>query len=261
MSELHDFMNPPFENAPSTDAANTRGMDANGRSHLTGNVHRAEDGARIKVEPGSNTAFFNQWRGFNVSAQEANAVEDEVNTVDKEDSQKVKEEPGSPLSPGANEDAMVEPGSPRSPSLYAIPASHDARIVSTPQVARPIPSRQPSPRRSPQRNALKVPINGRGIRRNLQFFINHGNQRRAINEAQLSRRHQMQDQQFEQRRFQRQVDELQRQHEQRLKDGDSAPCNSMPVSRKRGFSGARYVERFSVRDEEDYGRLSPYNLY
>ncbi|KAM0080062.1 hypothetical protein ACKRZS_007782 [Fusarium odoratissimum] len=164
-------------------------------------------------------------------------------------------------------DTMAAPESPRSPPLYDIPPFFAAPVITPPQPApgemeRPIPSRQPSPRTSPQRNPLRSPFNGRGTRRNLQFFINHGNQRREISQAQLSRRHRMQEQQFELRRYQRHVDELQRQHEQRLQDEENAPCNSMPVSRKRRYHGApRYVERFSVRDEEERGRLSPYDFH
>ncbi|KAF5986074.1 hypothetical protein FBULB1_2638 [Fusarium bulbicola] len=127
---------------------------------------------------------------------------------------------------------------------------------------RPIPSRAPSPRTSPQRNTLGGRINGRGIRRNLQFFINRGNQRRAISHAQMLRRRLMQDQHFELRQYRRHVDGLQRQHEQRLRDGENAPCNRIPVSRGRRFDGApRFVERFSVREEEGSGRLSPCDFY
>ncbi|KAF4485617.1 hypothetical protein FAGAP_11531 [Fusarium agapanthi] len=105
-------------------------------------------------------------------------------------------------------------------------------------------------------------VNGHGIRRNLQFFINRGNQRRAISRAQMLRRRRMQEQHFELRQYRRHVEGLQRHHEQRLRDGENAPCNSMPVSRGRRFHSApRYVERFSVREEDQNGRLSPYALY
>ncbi|KAF5663282.1 hypothetical protein FDENT_13171, partial [Fusarium denticulatum] len=125
-----------------------------------------------------------------------------------------------------------------------------------------IPSRAPSPRTSPQRNTLGGRINGRGIRRNLQFFINRGKQRRAISHAQKLRRRRLQEEQFGLRQYRRHVYGLQRQHEQRLRDGENAPCNRMPVSRGRRFHGApRFVERFSVREEEDSGRLSPYDFY
>ncbi|EXA34146.1 hypothetical protein FOVG_14587 [Fusarium oxysporum f. sp. pisi HDV247] len=191
---------------------------------------------------------------------QGNVDEIDVNSRENEANPVVKVEPSSP-------DTMAAPESPRSPSLYDIQPFYAAPVITPPQPApeemeRPIPSRQPSPRTSPQRNPLRSPLNGRGTRRNLQFFINRGNQRRAISQAQLSRRHRMQEQQFELRRYQRHVDELQRQHEQRLQDEENAPCNSMPVSRKRRYHGApRYVERFSVRDEEERGRLSPYDFY
>ncbi|KAK2690594.1 hypothetical protein QWA68_010205 [Fusarium oxysporum] len=172
---------------------------------------------------------------------QGNVDEIDVNSRENEANPVVKVEPSSP-------DTMAAPESPRSPSLYDIQPFYAAPVITPPQPApeemeRPIPSRQPSPRTSPQRNPLRSPLNGRGTRRNLQFFINRGNQRRAISQAQLSRRHRMQEQQFELRRYQRYVDELQRQHEQRLQDEENAPCNSMPVSRKRRYHGApRYVE-------------------
>ncbi|KAH7169308.1 hypothetical protein DER46DRAFT_698857 [Fusarium sp. MPI-SDFR-AT-0072] len=194
---------------------------------------------------------------------QSNIDEAGVSSPENEANPVVKPEP-SPREAG--QDVIEAPDSPRSPSLYDIPPFFAAPVITPAQPApekmeRPIPSRQPSPRTSPQRNMLGGRINGRGIRRNLQFFINRGNQRRAMSQAQLLRRHRMQEQQFEQREHQRHVDELQRQHEQRLRDDDNVGCNSMPVSRKRRYHGApRYVERFSVRDEEERGRLSPYDL-
>ncbi|EWZ84103.1 hypothetical protein NW765_008066 [Fusarium oxysporum] len=191
---------------------------------------------------------------------QGNVDEIDINSRENEANPVVKVEPSSP-------DTMAVPESPRSPSLYDIQPFYAAPVITPPQPApeemkRPIPSRQPSPRTSPQRNPLRSPLNGRGTRRNLQFFINRGSQRRAIGQAQLSRRLRMQEQQFELRRHQRHVNELQRQHEQRLQDEENAPCNSMPVSRKRRYHGApRYIERFSIRDEDERGRLSPYDFY
>ncbi|KAG5770725.1 hypothetical protein H9Q69_014235 [Fusarium xylarioides] len=170
-------------------------------------------------------------------------------------------------SPETDDDVVEVPRSPGCPSLYDIPRFYATPDLSPPQpspedMERPIPSRAPSPRTSPQRNTLGGRINGHGIRRNLQFFINRGNQRRAINHAQMLRRRLMQEERFGLRQYQRHVEGLQRQHEQRLRDGENAPCNTIPVSRGRRFHGApRFVERFSVRDAEDSGRLSPYDFY
>ncbi|KAF4416083.1 hypothetical protein FACUT_12877 [Fusarium acutatum] len=193
-----------------------------------------------------------------------NLVEADVDSPENEATVAVKPEPSSPET---EEDVVEVPRSPGSPSLYDIPRFYAAPDLSPPQpspedMERPIPSRAPSPRTSPQRNTLGGRINGHGIRRNLQFFINRGNQRRAISHAQMLRRRRMQEEQFGLRQYRRHVDGLQRQHEQRLRDGENAPCNSMPVSRGRRFHGApRFVERFSVREEEQIGRLSPYNFY
>ncbi|CVK98641.1 uncharacterized protein FMAN_08527 [Fusarium mangiferae] len=184
--------------------------------------------------------------------------------IDSTETVTVKPEPSSP---GTVQDVVWVPRSPGSPSLYDIPRFYAAPDLSPPQPSpedfeRPIPSRAPSPRTSPQRNTLGGRINGRGIRRNLQFFINRGNQRRAISHAQMLRRRRMQEERFGLRQYRRHVDGLQRQHEQRLRDGENAPCNSIPVSRGRRFHGApRFVERFSVRDEEDRGCWSPFDLY
>ncbi|KAF5604805.1 hypothetical protein FPCIR_658 [Fusarium pseudocircinatum] len=190
-----------------------------------------------------------------------NVAEADVGSPENEALATVKSEPSSPE---ADEDVVEVPRSPGSPFLYDIPRFYAAPDMSPPQqdMERPIPSRAPSPRTSPQRNTLGGRINGRGIRRNLQFFINRGNQRRAINHAQMLRRRRMQEEQFGLRQYRHHVDGLQRQHEQRLRDGENAPCNRMPVSRGRRFHGApRFVERFSVREEEDSGRLSPYDFY
>ncbi|EWZ38936.1 uncharacterized protein FOBCDRAFT_275121 [Fusarium oxysporum Fo47] len=211
------------------------------------------------MERGFDSEYFDQGLAAYFSGQ-VNPDLLQVGFAENEASPAVKAEPSSP-------DTMAVPESPRSPSLYDIQPFYAAPVITPPQPApeemeRPIPSRQPSPRTSPQRNPLRSPLNGRGTRRNLQFFINRGSQRRAIGQAQLSRRHRMQEQQFELRRHQRHVNELQRQHEQRLQDEENAPCNSMPVSRKRRYHGApRYIERFSFRDEEERGRLSPYDFY
>ncbi|KAF5536458.1 hypothetical protein FMEXI_10316 [Fusarium mexicanum] len=193
----------------------------------------------------------------------ANLVEADVHLADNEATATVKPEP----SPETDDDVIDIPRSPGSPSLYEISRFYAASDLSLPQpspedMERPIPSRAPSPRTSPQRNTLGGRVNGHGIRRNLQFFINRGNQRRAISHAQMLRRRRMQDQHFELRQYRRHVDGLQRQHEQRLRDGENAPCNSMPVSRRRRFHAApRYVEKFSVREQDQSGRLSPYDLY
>jgi hypothetical protein len=189
-----------------------------------------------------------------------NIEEADVDPFENEAIVAVKSEP----SPETGDDVVEVPRSPGSPSLYDIPRFYAAPDMSPPQpdMERPIPSRAPSPRTSPERNALGGRINGRGIRRNLQFFINRGNQRRAISHAQMLRRRRMQEERFGLREYRRHVEGLQRQHEQRLRDGENAPCNSMPVSRGRRFHCApRFVERFSVREEEDRGRLSPYGFY
>ncbi|CZR49274.1 uncharacterized protein FPRO_08986 [Fusarium proliferatum ET1] len=198
------------------------------------------------------------------SPSPVNSVKACVDIPENEATVAVKPEPSSPETV---QDVVGVPRSPRSPLLYDILRFYAAPDLSPPQpspedMERPIPSRAPSPRTSPQRNTLGGRINGRGIRRNLQFFINRGNQRRAIGHAQMLRRRRMQEEQFGIRQYRRHVDELQRQHEQRLRDGENAPCNSIPVSRGRRFHGApRFVERFSVRDEEESGCMSPYDLY
>ncbi|KAF4955391.1 hypothetical protein FGADI_4570 [Fusarium gaditjirri] len=190
---------------------------------------------------------------INIDALDIKFPENEANPV-------VKAEPSSPHT-------VAAPESPPSPALRDIPRFFAAPVFPPPHPApedmeRPIPSRQPSPRTSPHRDLLRSHVNEHGMRRNLQFFINRGSQRRAITQAQLARRHRMQQQQFEARRHQRHVDALQCQHEQRLRDAENVDCNSVPVSRKRRYhNAARYVERFSVRDEEERGRLSPYDLY
>ncbi|KAF5634206.1 hypothetical protein F52700_5927 [Fusarium sp. NRRL 52700] len=172
-----------------------------------------------------------------------------------------------PSSPETDDDVVEAPRSSVSPSLYDIPRFYAAPDLSPPlpsreDLERPIPSRAPSYRTSPQRNTLGGRFNGHGIRRNLQFFINRGNQRRAISHAQMLRRRRMQEQQFGLRQYRRHVEGLQRQHEQRLRDGENSSCNSIPVSQRRRFNRApRYVERFSVREEEESGRLSPFDLY
>nr|RBQ91371.1 hypothetical protein FVER53263_13175 [Fusarium verticillioides] len=189
-----------------------------------------------------------------------NTEEADVDPLENEATATVKPEP----SPETDDDVVEVPHSPGSPSLYDIPRFYAAPDISPPQpdMERPIPSRPPSPRTSPQRNTLGGRINGRSIRRNLQFFINRGNQRRAISHAQMLRRRRMQEERFGLREYRRHVDGLQRQHEVRLRDGENAPCNSMPVSRRRRFHCApRFVERFSVREEEYSGRLSPYDFY
>ncbi|QGI65431.1 hypothetical protein CEK27_009402 [Fusarium fujikuroi] len=193
-----------------------------------------------------------------------NLVEAAIDSTENEATVTVKPEP---LSPETVQDVVEVPRSPGSPSLYDISRFYAAPDLSPLQPApedfeRPIPSRAPSPRTSAQRNTLGGRVNGHGIRRNLQFFINRGNQRRAISHAQMLRRRRMQEEQFGIRQYRRHVDELQRQHEQRLRDGENAPCNSIPVSRGRRFHGApRFVERFSVRDKEESGYMSPYDLY
>ncbi|KAI3582966.1 hypothetical protein IWW34DRAFT_726198 [Fusarium oxysporum f. sp. albedinis] len=122
---------------------------------------------------------------------QGNVDEIDINSRENEANPVVKVEPSSP-------DTMAVPESPRSPSLYDIQPFYAAPVITPPQPApeemeRPIPSRQPSPRTSPQRNPLRSPLNGRGTRRNLQFFINRGSQRRAIGQAQLSRQYRMQE--------------------------------------------------------------------
>ncbi|KAF5633964.1 hypothetical protein F25303_8965 [Fusarium sp. NRRL 25303] len=193
-----------------------------------------------------------------------NLVEAVIDSTENEATVTVKPEP---WSPETVQDVVEVPRSPGSPSLYDIPRFYAAPDLSPPQpspedMERPISSRAPSPRTSPQRNTLGGRINGRGIRRNLQFFINRGDQRRAISHAQMLRRRRMQEEQFGIRQYQRHLNGLQRQHEQRLRDSENAPCNSIPVSRGRLYHGApRFVERFSVRDEEDRGCWSPFDLY
>ncbi|KAI1009970.1 hypothetical protein LB503_011524 [Fusarium chuoi] len=240
------------------------------------NVHESKEDPVVKAEPSSpdtlaapespRSPYLYDIPPFRRSQSPSpfNLVEAVLNSTENEATITLKPEPSSP---GTVQDVVEVPRSPGSPSLYDIPRFYAAPDLSPPQPSledfeRPIPSRVPSPRTSPQRNTLGGRINGRGIRRNLQFFINRGNQRRAISHAQMLRRRRMQEEQFGIRQYQRHVNGLQRQHEQRLRDGENAPCNSVPVSRRRRFHGApRYVERFSVRDEEDLGRLSPYDLY
>ncbi|SCV34458.1 uncharacterized protein FFB14_04925 [Fusarium fujikuroi] len=193
----------------------------------------------------------------------ANSPEDERNPV-------MQAEPSSP-------DTLAAPESPRSPYLYDIPpfrrsqspsplnlveAAVDAPESEATVAVKPEPSSPETVQDVVERNTLGGRVNGHGIRRNLQFFINRGNQRRAISHAQMLRRRRMQEEQFGIRQYRRHVDELQRQQEQRLRDSENAPCNSIPVSRGRRFHGApRFVERFSVRDEEESGCMSPYDLY